>query len=156
MIDISETSTEYPLDPPVAHEWRYNPSVPRRSFRVQMHHTHTPIMQRAQKRKSIGNSKPAGNPLLHKFPYDRFTVEQIVQLFQVYNISLSNDDQEREVIILAIQKLNRKQFDTLLNSLHTTNNFTESHTIQLKNIIQLEQTESVEHLDIHRDIPIVL
>ena len=79
-----------------------------------------------------------------------------MQLFQVYNISLGNDEQEREVIIMAIQKLNRNQFDTLLKSLHNTNNVTDSHTIQLRDITQIVQNENVEQIDINRDNHLVL
>lgn len=138
VIEISDTSTEYPPDPPFANEWRYNPSVPRRSFRVQMQHTHTPILQRAQKRKTTGNSKPAGNPLLHHFPYTRLTVEQIIQLFQVYNITLGRNPQERELLILAIQKLNRQQFDSILTTLNTTSHSTEHQILQLSDLSPLD------------------
>lgn len=122
VIEISETSTEYTQvdTPEVAQEWRYNKQVPRRSFKFQVTHTHTPIMKRAQKRKASGPSTSAGNPLLGKFPYTRFTNAQISQLFQIYHIKLGQNTLERDVLIPAIQNMDRHSFEQLLLTLDHT------------------------------------
>lgn len=134
VIELSETSIEYaPVDTPeVTQEWRYNKTVPRRSFRFQVTHTHTPVLKRAQKRKASGPSKSAGNPLLDKFPYTRLTLDQITHLFQIYNIQLGKNIEERNLLIPAIQSMNRNQFEQLLTSFtvkdtHKDNYITTEH-----------------------------
>lgn len=144
VIEISDTSTEYTIadDPILAHEWRYNKAIPRRSFRFQVKNTHTPILKRAQKRKAAGSSQPAGTPLLCNFPYLRFTVEQIERLFRVYNIVLGKNSHDRALLIPAIQNMNRAQFEQLLASL-------DFHTNQSDKVIclQLDHVEQFTHAD---------
>lgn len=141
-MDISETSTEYTQadDPIFPNEWRYNKEVPRRSFRIQIKHTQTTVMKRAQKRKAEGSSTSGGNPLLDTFPYLRLTHDQVEQLFRIYNIVLGNSPQDRDVLIPAIQNMDRVQFESLLQSLHFNRNDT---------VIQLNQDHL--HLDTDRD-----
>lgn len=119
VVELSDTSTDYTQadDPSLPHEWRYHKEMPRRSFRFQIKHTHTPISKKAQKRKASGSSQSAGNSLFNSFPYDRFTVAQIEQLFLVYNIALGKSDADRPLIVSAIQHMGRSQFEDLLKSL---------------------------------------
>lgn len=140
VIEISDTSTKYPPDDDQTwvHAWRYNPNIPRRSFRVQMQHTQTPILKRAQKRKTTSTSTIHGNPLLQKIPYNRFTLEKIIHLFGIYNITLGKDTQERELLILAMQKLTRSQFEQLLHTLNLNTHSRDSQFIHLTDLSLVE------------------
>lgn len=66
----------------------YRRPVPRRSIRIQVNTTQTSIMKRAQKRKATTSVKNKGNSLLHSYPYTRLPVEQVNDLFRVYQVKL--------------------------------------------------------------------
>lgn len=95
----------------------YTSTIPRRSVRLQVNHTQTPIMKRAQKRKASSSAKYKGNPLLLSYPYNRLTLEQVNDLFRVYQIKLGNTPHEQAVIIAAIKQLGRNQFEQVLKNL---------------------------------------
>ena len=95
-------------------------------------------MKRAQKRKAEGSSASGGNPLLDNFPYLRLTHDQVEHLFRIYNIVLGNSPQDRDVLIPAIQNMDRAQFESVLQSLHHSRNDT---------VIQLHKA----HLQIDTD-----
>lgn len=95
--------------------------MPRRSYRFLMNSTHTPILKKAQKRKASGSAKPQGNPLLDSYPYLRFTVDQIHEMFRIYQIQLGSSSEDRDSIITGIRSMGRAQFEHLLKSLQGRN-----------------------------------
>lgn len=117
---ISDTSTEYVDTPEVPLETYYRHSarpIPRKSIRLQAHSTKTPIMTKAQKRKANGSSRQPGTSLLLAYPYSRFTIDQVNELFNVYQIKLGTSPQEKHMLISAIKNLGRQQFAQVLDSL---------------------------------------
>lgn len=67
-------------------------TVPRKSFKVQAQIDPSSTMSKAIKRvysKEVRSSSTVGIPLINNFPYNRLTVEQISELFRVYQITLS-------------------------------------------------------------------
>lgn len=130
-IDISATPIEYVATPTVKSEQSYRHSIrpiPRRSVRIQVHTTQTPIMKRAQKRKAAGSTRTKGNPLLQSYPYNRLTIEQVNDLFRVYHIKLGTSPHERAVIIAAIKHMGRQQFEQVLLNLPSINNDQQGET----------------------------
>lgn len=74
-------------------------------------------MKRAQRRKASGSAKPPGNPLVASYPYLRFTVDQIYDMFKIYQIQLGSSPEDRDQIIDGIRSMGRIPFEHLLKSL---------------------------------------
>ena len=90
---------------------------PRRSLRFTVKGDNEPILSKAQRRKQDSSSSHTGIQLLNSFPYSRLTVEQIVDLFRVYQISLGNNLDDCRIIIANIQQLDRARFEIVIKNL---------------------------------------
>lgn len=85
------------------------------------------IMQKAQKRKQGASSSSLGMTLINRFPYSRLIVEQIIRLFQVYQIKLGYSDEDSYTIIDNIKHMDRDQFEIAIKSIITSPSYSQ-HT----------------------------
>lgn len=95
-------------------------AVPRNSLRLTAYADPSSTITKAVKRvrnKEVGSSNSGGMPLIHNFPYLRFTEEQISELFGVYQISLGNCASDVPFIIAAIKQLDMKHFENVIKQI---------------------------------------
>lgn len=93
---------------------------PRRSLRVTNQADPASTMSKAIKRKqtATGSSHTSGSiPLLNTFFYSRLSLDQIVDLFQVYHIRLGTSTEDRKTLIEQIQLMDRCRFELVVKDL---------------------------------------
>lgn len=56
-------------------------------------------------------------PIISRFPYTRLTVDQIISLFQVYQIKLGNCIEDSHLIIHSIRNMDRSNFQSTITQL---------------------------------------
>lgn len=95
-------------------------TITRKSLRIQVQGGPVDIISKAKKRvreRGEGSSSTSGIPLVNSFPFRRLTLDQIVDLFRVYQIQLGNAEHDHVAIIQAIQQLDRAQFEKYVKEL---------------------------------------
>lgn len=120
---------------------------PTRSLRMQAKGDEDSIMSKAKKRKAgTGSSSSSGILLISRFPYSRLTIEQIVNIFSVYQIRLGNSVDDSHIIISSIRHMDRHHFEVVIQQL-----MNDSRNSQQMVTLKLEQLESVanSNLDTH-------
>lgn len=90
---------------------------PRRSLQCTVKGDNDPIPSKAQKRKQTSGSNNTGIQLLNSFSYSRLTVDHIVELFRVYQISLGTTLDDCKIIIASIQQMDQARFEIVIKNL---------------------------------------
>lgn len=111
----------------------------RRSLRMQAQGDADSIMSKARKRKAGEGSSSSGIPLISRFPYFRLTIEQVINLFNVYQIRLGNSVDDSHIIISSIRHMDRQHFELVIQQL-----LQDSKKSQQMVTLGLEQLESVD------------
>lgn len=92
----------------------------RKSLRLQAVGDPSSAMSKAKKRvknKAAGNRSSSGIPLMNTFPYHRLSLEQVKNLFSIYQIQLGHNADEAAHIIHKIQHQERASFEEIILSL---------------------------------------
>ncbi|KAF3325449.1 Cellular nucleic acid-binding protein [Carex littledalei] len=116
-IELSVAAIAAP--PPHRRSARHGISL-RKSLRIQAQADPSSTLTKAKKRaiaKDTGSSSHAGMPLIQNYPFHRLTIEQVSELFQVYNIQLGHSADEAKQIISLLQHMNRPSFEIIVHSL---------------------------------------
>lgn len=121
-IVLSDSSSDQQLPTPtITYETSSRTmAVGRKSLRIQVQGGPVSILARAQKRareRGEGSTSNSGNPLVNIFPFRRLSLEQIVDLFNVYHIQLGIPGQDSRPIISAIQHMSRDNFEDYIKTL---------------------------------------
>lgn len=77
---------------------------------------------------------------MYRKKQSRLTIPQIEQLFSVYNITLGSNEQERLILIPAIQQMDRANFEILLQSLECKD-FSIQQYIDLESVVVARDTQ---------------
>lgn len=124
---------------------------PRKSLRLRVQGAPVSVLTKAKKRartKEVGDSSSgsAGIPLITNFPYNRLTIQQIVDLFRVYQIQLGATSQDQHTIIQALRDLGRPQFEKVIETIMSqTKSINNNDLIVLRNIeTKGEQSPTVD------------
>lgn len=89
-----------------------------RSLRMQAQEDQGTVLQKAQRRKQgEGSSSSSYLLIISRFPYTRLIVDQIISLFQVYQIKLGNCIEDSHLIINSIRNMDRSRFQSTITQL---------------------------------------
>lgn len=127
----------------------------RRSLCMQAQWDTDSVLKKAQKRKQgEGSSSLAGMSLVSSFLYSRLTLEQIISLFEVYQIRLGNSLDDSKSIITGIQHMDRSRFEVLIKHVMcVTRDTQQSTTLSLVDLENdsLENSRHGSNLSVHLD-----
>lgn len=101
------------------------------------------VMNKAQKRKQgEGSSNSTCMTLISSFPYSRLTVEQVINLFQVYQIRLGHSLEDSQTIVSSIQHMDRCKFEVVIRQLlGVTRDTQQNATLRLVDLVDPPESD---------------
>ena len=100
------------------------------------------VMNKAQKRKQgEGSSNSTGMTLISSFPYSRLTVEQVINIFQVYHIRLGHSLEDSQTIVSSIQHMDRCKFVVIRQILGVTRDTQQNATLRLVDLVDTPESD---------------